>query len=115
MQLKNGVISLAPLKFSMAGGNLVSNIRLDGKTDPVKAEIKLSARHLKLKELFPIMATMQASFGEINGDAALSAAGNSVAVLLASSSGEIKAVVNEGTISKLVLESMGLKTKAYWR
>ncbi|WP_292932757.1 AsmA family protein [Noviherbaspirillum sp.] len=108
VHLRDGVISLAPLKFGIAGGNLVSNITLNGKTKPVKAEMKLSARHMKLNQLFPTLEGMQASLGEINSDAALTASGNSIAELLGSSSGEIKAVINQGTISKLLLEKMGL-------
>jgi AsmA family protein len=108
VRLKDGVLSLAPLKFGIAGGKLVSNLTLDGNNTPIKADLKLSARHLELKRLFPKMMTMQPSLGEINGDAALSASGNSVASLLGSSNGEIKAVINQGTMSKLLLEEMGL-------
>lgn len=108
VRLQDGEVSLAPLKFGIAGGNLVSDIRLDGKSKPVKAELRLTARHLKLKQLFPTAEIMQASLGEINGDASLTASGNSVAALLGSANGEIKAVINQGTISKLLLEEMGL-------
>lgn len=108
VRLKDGVLSLAPLKFGIAGGKLVSNLTLNGNSTPIKADLKLSARHLALKRLFPKMMTMQSSLGEINGDAALSASGNSVADLLGSSNGEIKAVINQGTMSKLLLEEMGL-------
>lgn len=108
IRLQDGELSLTPLKFGIAGGNLVSDIRLDGKSKPVKAELRLSARHLKLKQLFPSIEIMQASLGEINGDASLTATGDSVAALLGSADGEIKAVLNQGTISKLLLEEMGL-------
>lgn len=108
IHLRDGVISLAPLKFSIAGGNLVSNITLNGRSKPVKAELKLSARHMRLKQLLPTLQSQQATLGEVNGDAALTASGNSVAELLATSDGEIKAVINQGTMSKLLLEKMGL-------
>ncbi|HYD96949.1 MAG TPA: AsmA family protein [Noviherbaspirillum sp.] len=108
VKLDDGVLSLAPLKFGVAGGSLVSTIRLDGKSNPVKAEMKLSARHLKLKDLFPTLDVMRTSLGEINGDAALTASGDSPAALLGASTGEIRAVINQGTISKFVLEAMGL-------
>ncbi len=110
--LKDGVLSLTPLNFDVAGGKLSSNIKLDGsgKITPnaIRAELQASARHLKLKQLFPQFKLAQASVGEINGDAKLSATGNSVASLLGTSNGEIKSLVNEGTISKLLLEEMGL-------
>ncbi|MES2263327.1 MAG: AsmA family protein [Pseudomonadota bacterium] len=110
--LKDGVLTLTPLNFNWAGGTMASNVRLDGSgksgKDAIRAELKASARHVKLKDLFPTLEGLKASVGEINGDASLSATGNSVATLLAASNGEIKALIDQGTISKLLLEQMGL-------
>lgn len=108
LHLKDSVLSLTPLNFGVAGGNLVSNIKLDGSNKLIKAEMKISARHLKIKQLFPTLESAQASLGEINGDASLSAVGNSVASLLGSANGELKTLVNRGSISKFVLEAAGL-------
>ncbi|KQW87545.1 hypothetical protein ASC94_28545 [Massilia sp. Root418] len=112
IHLKDGVIALTPLNFDWAGGTLASNVKLDGsgrsEKDAIRAELKASARHLKLKELFPTLDGLKASVGEINGDTSLSATGNSVATLLAASNGEVKALINQGSISKLLLEQMGL-------
>jgi uncharacterized protein involved in outer membrane biogenesis len=112
LHLQDGVLSLLPLNFDMAGGNLSSNIALDGSgkagRNAIKATMKVTARHLKLKQLFPTLQPLQASAGEINADASLSAVGNSVASLLGTSNGEIKALINQGTVSKLLLEEMGL-------
>jgi len=108
VRLDDGVLSLAPLKFDMAGGSFVSNVRLDGRSDPVKGELRMSARHVKLRELFPSLVPMRTSVGEINADAALTASGNSVASLLSAANGELKAVINEGAVSKLLLERMGM-------
>ncbi len=110
--LKNGVLSLAPLSFDMAGGTLSSTIKLDGSgregKNAIRATAKVSARHIKIKELFPTIAAIQATVGQINGDAQLSAVGNSVSSLLAGSNGEVKTMINQGTVSKLLLEQMGL-------
>lgn len=110
--LTDGVLSLTPLNFNVAGGTLTSQIKLDGsgKVIPngIAAELKASARHLRIKQLFPRLPALQASVGEINGDASLSATGNSVATLLGSSNGEVRALINRGSISKLLLEEMGL-------
>lgn len=108
LHMKDGVLSLTPLNFGVAGGNLVSTIKLDGRDKNIKAEMKMSARRLKLKELFPSVESMQASLGEVDGDALLSGTGNSVAALLASSDGEVKMVIDQGTVSKLLLETIGL-------
>jgi uncharacterized protein involved in outer membrane biogenesis len=58
--------------------------------------------------LFPKLESMQASVGEVSGDAALSGKGNSVSAMLATSSGELGATVSEGSVSKFVLEAAGL-------
>ena len=110
--LRDGVLALTPLNFNVAGGSLNSSVTLDGsgKKNPnaIRAELKASARHLKLQQLMPKLKAAQASVGEINGDASLSATGNSVAGMLGSSNGEIKTLINQGTVSKLLLEEMGL-------
>ncbi|SDQ53960.1 hypothetical protein SAMN05443245_1756 [Paraburkholderia fungorum] len=106
--MTDGVLSLEPLKFGVAGGSLASNIHLDGSTTPLKGRFSTSARHLKLKQLFPNFKTMQSALGEINGDAALTATGNSPAALAATSNGEVKALVTDGTVSRLLMEAAGL-------
>ncbi|WP_458069110.1 AsmA family protein [Rhodanobacter sp. BL-MT-08] len=106
--LDNGVLQLAPLNFGLAGGTVQSTIRLDGSKTLLQGTIKIGARHLKLKQLFPTFAPMQTAFGEINGDVKLTAHGNSVAALLGSSNGEMKLLMNDGAISKTLLETAGL-------
>ena len=110
--MKNGVLTLAPLDFGVAGGDLTSTIRLDGSgsdgKQAIKATMKVAARHIQIKQLFPTVEKMQATVGEINGDAQLSAAGNSVASLLGDSNGEVKTLIEHGSISRLLLEEMGL-------
>ncbi len=112
VHLHDGVVSLLPLDFGIAGGSLRSDITLDGSgrsgKNAIKATLKMNARHLRLKQLLPTFKPLQASIGEINGDAALSAVGNSVASLLGASNGELKLLINQGTVSKLLLEEMGL-------
>ncbi|AKZ65045.1 hypothetical protein F506_22435 [Herbaspirillum hiltneri N3] len=108
LHLKDKVLSLTPLNFGIAGGNLTSNMRLDGREPKMKSDVKLSARRIKIQQLFPNLNAAQTSFGEINGDAALTATGNSVAAMLGSSNGELKTLINHGAISKLLLEEMGL-------
>ena len=111
--MKDAVLTLDPLKFGVAGGTVGSNIRLDGSSEPMKGRLNLGARHLKLKELFPTFAPMQTSFGEVNGDASLTATGNSPAALLGSSNGEVKLLINDGAISSSLLEIAGLNVGNY--
>lgn len=108
IRMNDRVLSLSPLNFGMAGGTVAANISLDGRKKDIDAQIKLAARHLKLRQLFPKLQSMQASFGEINGDAALTGHGNSVSTMLATANGELAAVVSEGSVSKFILEAAGL-------
>lgn len=106
--MNNGALYLDPLRFGLAGGSVSSHLTLDGSQAPMRGLLKLDARHLKLKQLFPTFAPMRTSFGEINGDVALDARGNSVAALLGSANGELKLLMNDGAISKNLLETAGL-------
>ncbi|AOJ09875.1 AsmA family protein [Burkholderia mayonis] len=106
--MQDGVLSLLPLKFGVAGGSLATDARLDGSGAPLKGRFSVSARHLKLKQLFATQKVMQSALGEINGDAALSATGNSPAALAATANGEVKALVTNGAISRLLMEAAGL-------
>jgi uncharacterized protein involved in outer membrane biogenesis len=110
--MDDGVLTLAPLDFGVAGGDLASTIRLDGSgsdgKQAIKATMHVKATRLQVKQLFPTVEKMQATVGELNGEAQLSAVGNSVASLLGKSNGEVKTLIEHGSISKLLLEEMGL-------
>lgn len=111
--IDDGVLSLAPLSLGVAGGTLTANVRLNGRGEPLRGQAQLSARHLKLKQLLPGFTPMQTSLGEINGDADLAGSGNSVAALLGSANGEMILLVNDGTISRRLMEIAGLNLGSY--
>lgn len=106
--LDDGVLSLRPLEFGVAGGRITSTLVLDGQTEPMKVDSQVSMRHLQTKQLLPDVDLMKTSVGEVNGDAALTATGNSIAALAGSSNGEIKMLIDRGSMSKLMLEYLGL-------
>ncbi|RQR39946.1 MULTISPECIES: AsmA family protein [unclassified Burkholderia] len=106
--MQDGVLTLEPLQFGVAGGTLATTAHLDGSGAPLKGRFTVAARHLKLKQLFPTQKVMQSALGEINGDASLSATGNSPAALAATSTGEVKALITDGRISLLLMEAAGL-------
>jgi uncharacterized protein involved in outer membrane biogenesis len=111
--LTDGVLSLEPLRFGVAGGNLDAQIRLNGRTDPLEGRAKLTARGFKLKQLFPTFEPMKTSFGELNGDADITGRGNSVAKLLGSANGNLKMLINDGAISRELMELAGLNVGNY--
>lgn len=111
--LTDGVLSLEPLRFGVAGGKLDAQIRLNGRTEPLEGQAKLTARGFKLKQLFPTFEPMKTSFGELNGDADIAGRGNSVAKLLGTANGKLKMLINDGAISRELMELAGLNVGNY--
>ena len=111
--LTDGELSLEPLRFGVAGGKLDAQIRLDGRTTPMGGRARFTARNFKLKQLFPTFETMKTSFGELNGDGDITGRGNSVAALLGSANGDMKMLINDGAISRGLMEIAGLNVGNY--
>lgn len=108
IKLRDGVLQLDPTDLGVAGGRLAGRIRINGNSDPAVTDIKLDARALELGRLFPTAKLTQASFGKIHGLIQLQGRGNSVAKMLATSSGDVALLMGRGQISNLLLEIAGL-------
>ncbi|HKS33205.1 MAG TPA: AsmA family protein [Enterobacteriaceae bacterium] len=113
LTLKNGDLRLNPLKFGLAGGSISSTIHLEGDKKPMQGSADIQARRLKLKELMPNVELMQKTLGEMNGDARIRGTGNSVAALLGSGNGNLKLLMNDGLISRNLMEILGLNVGNY--
>jgi len=111
--LNDGKLSLEPLRFGVAGGRLDSTLRLDGSATPLRAQAQLRARNFRLRQLFPNVEVMQSSLGALNGDAAISGTGNSVATLLGGANGHVKLLINDGRVSRNLMEIAGLNVGNY--
>jgi AsmA protein len=108
LNLRDSVLTLDPLNFGLAGGQLQTRITLDGRSAPIQATAQVRARKLLLAKLFPTVDLNQTSIGQINGEFDLTGRGNSVGSMLASSNGKLGLVVAGGQISKLMMEKAGL-------
>ncbi|GAA5236286.1 AsmA family protein [Verticiella sediminum] len=106
--MEDGVLSLQPLAFGVADGQVKADIRLDGREDPMRARLQGSVSAVQLPRLFPTVEAMQQSAGRIDGAVALTASGNSVAELLGGAGGEINVYLQSGRISKFLLEAASL-------
>jgi AsmA protein len=107
--LRDAVLTLSPLDFGVAGGQLRAELMLDGRKDPIHAQLQLKVNKLLLSRLFPAAAlNEQASIGEINGAFQLTGNGNSIQRMLASARGDMALLVNHGEVSQLLMERAGL-------
>ncbi len=108
LSLRDSVLTLDPLDFGVAGGQLDAVISLDGRREPIQARALVRARKILLAKLFPTVALNKNSIGQINGDFNITGKGNSVGRMLASSNGKVGLVVAHGEISKMMMEKLGL-------
>jgi hypothetical protein len=108
VRMEDAVLTLAPLKFRYAWGDVESTLRFDGRSAPIKATLDLTARGMQLKHLLPGVSAERATLGRADGAAKLAASGDSIGALLGGASGELKVVLDGGTISKALIETAGL-------
>ncbi len=108
LSLKDAVLTLDPLNFGLAGGQLDTRITLDGRSQPIQARAQVRARKVLLSRLFPTVDLSKSSIGQVNGQFDLTGQGNSVGAMLASANGKLGLVVAGGEISKLMMEKIGL-------
>lgn len=113
LRLDDGRLSLAPLRVGIAGGVLEGEVRLDGRSPPLRGEMKLKAQRLHLKQLLPGVEPMQSSLGQLHGEAALAGRGDSVAALLGSADGDLRLALGRGQISRGLMEIAGLNVGNY--
>ena len=106
--LTNGKLTLDPLDFGAAGGNLASVVEVDAREDPARFGMAMRIEHLELPKLLPRAKVMQDAIGTIYGSIVLEGSGDSTASMLASSKGSLAAIMGQGQISNLVLEVAGL-------
>ncbi len=108
LKLRDSVLTLDPLNFGVAGGDLVAAIVLDGQKDPIRARAKVQAKKLHLNKLFPTVDLSKTSVGQIDGTFELAGRGNSVAHMLATADGKVGLVIAGGEISNQMMEIVGL-------
>jgi len=105
--MDNAVMLLEPLKFRYAHGDVDATLRMDGRSAPIKATLELTARDMQLNNLLPANPG-QVTLGRADGEAKLTATGDSVGALLGAANGGLKLRLGGGTISKGLLETLGL-------
>ena len=108
LRLQNALLTLDPLNFGVAGGSLAGLVKLNGRARPIQATVDLKARKIRIAELFPTLSGAKTSIGLMNGDIDLKGQGDTVANMLGSADGRVALAMNQGEISKLMMEAVGL-------
>src|SRR4249919_3782012 len=108
LRLDNGVLQLQPLNFGVAGGQVRSVVRMDARGNPIRTRARIDARGLNLRELIPDVKLAQDAIGRIGGYVTLTGNGNSIALMLGSSDGDVAIGMGHGQISNLLMELAGI-------
>lgn len=102
--LKAGVMTLAPLNFGVADGDIRSTIRMDARENTIRTRADIAAKGLTLGKLMPKVKLGQNAIGSLGGDVKINTTGNSIAQMLGNADGEADVGMGQGSISKLLME-----------
>lgn len=105
--IKKGTLKLAPLKFKIAGGNLITEITMDGRKSHMVTHADITAKGLRLDQLFPA-SKVNAGTGTMGGRAKLEASGDSIAKMMGTANGEVALIMDGGTVSEMLLRLSNL-------
>ncbi len=108
LKLNNGKLSLNPLNFGVAGGQINSQLEMNSQSKPMRASIDAQFKKLQLNKLFPKIQLTKTSIGHIGGSAKLAGEGASFAKLMATSDGRIGVAMSGGQVSALLVEIIGI-------
>jgi uncharacterized protein involved in outer membrane biogenesis len=107
-RLTDGALELSPVDLGVAGGHVTGSLTLDATRDLVSSTATLELRDLRLERLLPSVAEKARGAGAIGGHIKLAGQGNSLAAMVGSSNGSIKATMARGRISSLADAQLGL-------
>ena len=106
--LENSVLHLRPLKLGVAGGQVNADIRIDARNDAVLTQYDVKLNKFRLERFLDSAGLGDSGNGEINGRIQLAGYGDTVQKSLGSANGQIRMVMEEGTLSNLAMELVGL-------
>lgn len=106
--VKGGVVTLSPLDFGFAGGNLVSVIEMDARQPRMVTHAAIAAKGLRLARMFPRTKLGAGDTGTIGGRAQLQGSGNSIAQMLGSANGTTALVMDGGSVGELAMRLSNL-------
>jgi uncharacterized protein involved in outer membrane biogenesis len=108
LKLYDGVLSLEPLNFGVAGGTLASQIRMDARAQVIRTRADVAVKQLRLEKLLPGFKLSHANAGVLTGRIKMDTTGNSVAKMLAQANGDAAVMMEGGSVSELLVRLINL-------
>jgi len=107
MTLKDGNLTIAPVKALAGGGTFASRVHVETKGKAANCRAELKVDRLDLGSLFRELGVPKIVEGGLNGEVNLKGRGESVAALMASLDGRVMMVMGEGRIANQYLDLLG--------
>lgn len=111
LALRGGVLKLSDLDARTADGRLTGALQLDGSKDPARWTANLRLLNVRLERWLRFERGGKAPSylsGRMNAGVQVAGAGRSTAEILGSLDGSLRVHIQDGTISHLVIEGLGL-------
>jgi uncharacterized protein involved in outer membrane biogenesis len=106
--LDDGVLVMKPINIGLAGGHVVGLFTFDGRQKALTSHAKVDFQNMQIEKLLGRLPKGAESTGQIEGHFDLKGRGDSVAKILASSSGSMAVSMAGGGISNLLDAKLGL-------
>jgi uncharacterized protein involved in outer membrane biogenesis len=108
VKIDNGKAVVDPIKLGVATGDVAGKMSLDSNPNPAAVSVDLTLTKLDLATFFKSSQYFDATSGKIDGRVQLSGSGKSLADVMGTSNGEVRAAMNGASISALLVELIGL-------
>lgn len=108
LTIQNGDIKLEPLDFAVGNGTIHSLVDLNGQSNPIHGKADIDFRHIDFERLTQSTSSMIKGLGVIGGRWLIDGNGNSLAQMLAHSTGDLKLFMGSGDLSALLVNGAGL-------
>ncbi len=101
-------LTLAPLDFGVADGNIKSRIEIDAGRKPVKSKMETEIQHIRLSEILNVFEVADESAGIIGGRGMFWLTGDSISEMLGTADGGLLMLMTGGRFESLLVEIAGL-------
>ncbi|HEX9466703.1 MAG TPA: AsmA family protein [Alphaproteobacteria bacterium] len=106
--LKDGLLTVDPLKFGVADGTIDGKLGLDGRKDVPQVTTDLAIRQLSLKRFLENTRFESLSSGRFGGRFQVAGSGKSLGDVLGAGDGRVTVSMSGGQISALMIHAAGL-------
>ncbi len=106
--LKDGVLTLNPLDFGVAGGTIASKVSMDARRAPIKSRLEATLKQVRLEKMFPSLKIEKMNAGVLGGRIDIASSGNSLASMFGTADGSAAILMEGGSVSELVVRLTNL-------